>query len=348
MYSGGRRPSPGLGSAGAAEYGGGLPGGEALYGGGGGSAGPCGEEGGRKRVRVSARAAAALDARAPVVRPARLPRPDARWTGSAEASPGAAGAAVTAGAAGAAGTGSPVGGAGAAAATGRAGRGADAAGGVRGATGRGAPETEGGAGRRRGTAFVAERWTAGGLGPAPPVAGRGGGAGGVRGAAAVVIVGALRRGVGEDTGRGEGAAGEGTAGEGCGAAKGGVVVKGGCAVNGGDAGLAAVVTGVPPGAVARWTGGVVRGSVATGTGAAAGRREAEGAVPAGGREAPSAEGRCAGGVAGAAAGRTALAGPEEVGAPSPGRRGAALRCTGWTGAAGEPLVPGRLLAGRWV
>ncbi|MYS54875.1 hypothetical protein GTW46_33280, partial [Streptomyces sp. SID6013] len=80
----------------------------------------------------------------------------------------------------------------------------------------------------------------------------------------------------------------------------------------------------------------------------AGRREAEGAVPAGGREAPSAEGRCAGGVAGAAAGRTALAGHEEVGAPSPGRRGAALRCTGWTGAAGEPLVPGRLLAGRWV
>ncbi|MFA3876669.1 hypothetical protein ABS735_23745 [Streptomyces sp. MMCC 100] len=127
-----------------------------------------------------------------------------------------------------------------------------------------------------------------------------------------------------------------------------MAVKGGVAAEGGGAGLVVDAAG-EPGAVARWTGGVVRGSAGAGPGAAAGRRGADDEVSAGGRGAPSADERragCAGGVFGAGAGaegRTAAAGPEEVGAPRPGRRAVALRCTGWAGATGGVLAPGRAL-----
>ncbi|MET9359024.1 hypothetical protein ABZY14_39885 [Streptomyces sp. NPDC006617] len=101
----------------------------------------------------------------------------------------------------------------------------------------------------------------------------------------------------------------------------------GSAANGGVAAVGA------PGATARWTGGVVPGPVA------------DEVVTTGGRGAPGVPERRAGCAEGAA-GRTASAGPDEVGAPSPGRRAVALRCTGWAGALGSGLVAGA--TGFWA
>ncbi|MGW7657398.1 hypothetical protein ACWGJ7_36790 [Streptomyces tendae] len=130
-----------------------------------------------------------------------------------------------------------------------------------------------------------------------------------------------------------------------------------------------VVTGGAAGAtdraVARWTGGagappsvaedtgagdravsevVSRGGAARGApsgerraGAAAG--PAGGAVDAGAGACAGA-GDCAAVGAGDTVGRTAPTGPDEVGAPSPGRRPAALRCTGAAGAADLPVAGG--------
>ncbi|MFD6194436.1 hypothetical protein ACFWHD_34700, partial [Streptomyces sp. NPDC060275] len=144
-----------------------------------------------------------------------------------------------------------------------------------------------------------------------------------------VVIGVVRYGaVGEDTGRGEGAS------EG-----GGEAMKGGVAAKGGVAVLAAVGAA---GATARCTGAVVPGPVA------------DEVVSTGGRGVRGVTewraGRGDGGVgaaaaAGGTAGRTASAGPDEVGAPSPGRRAAALRCTGWAGAPGGGLVAGRPVPG---
>ncbi|MET9191631.1 hypothetical protein ABZX63_41190, partial [Streptomyces tendae] len=51
-------------------------------------------------------------------------------------------------------------------------------------------------------------------------------------------------------------------------------------------------------------------------------------------------GDCAAVGAGDTVGRTAPTGPDEVGAPSPGRRPAALRCTGAAGVADLPVSGG--------
>ncbi|MEU4984622.1 hypothetical protein [Streptomyces sp. NPDC021969] len=110
-----------------------------------------------------------------------------------------------------------------------------------------------------------------------------------------------------------------------------------CGANGADTGRdegSAAKGGVAAGgATARWTGGGVPGPVG------------DEVVTTGGRGAAGVPERRAG-CAADAAGRTASAGPDEVGAPSPGRRAAALRCTGWAGVLGSGLVAGA--AGFWA
>ncbi|MDA5147539.1 hypothetical protein PEM37_39250 [Streptomyces sp. AD681] len=148
-----------------------------------------------------------------------------------------------------------------------------------------------------------------------------------------------------------------------------MAAKGGIAGVAVAAAVVVVVTGGAAGAtdwaVARWTGRagappsvaedtgagdravsevVSRGGVARG--APSGERRAGAAAgPAGGAvDAGAGAGACAGDCAAVGAdatvGRTAPTGPDEVGAPSPGRRPAALRCTGAVGAADLPVCGG--------
>ncbi|MFH8534988.1 hypothetical protein ACH4GE_42250 [Streptomyces tendae] len=146
------------------------------------------------------------------------------------------------------------------------------------------------------------------------------------------------------------------------------------AAKGGTAGVAVavavvvVVTGGAAGAtdrgVARWTGGRGAPPPPVVADAGAGDRAVSEVVSRGGveRGAPSGErragaaagpagaavdagdcagaGACAAVGAGDTVGRTAPTGPDEVGAPSPGRRPAALRCTGAVGAADLPVSGG--------
>ncbi|WP_432131718.1 hypothetical protein [Streptomyces tendae] len=146
-----------------------------------------------------------------------------------------------------------------------------------------------------------------------------------------------------------------------------MAAKGGIAGVAVAAAVVVVVTGGAAGAtdwaVARWTGRagappsaaedtgagdravsevVSRGGAARG--APSGERRAGAAAgPAGGAvDAGAGAGACAGDCAAVGAdatvGRTAPTGPDEVGAPSPGRRPAALRCTGAVGAADLPVA----------